>query len=714
MLANAPSLRAEASPIGINIETHNASTYLKTWNQGRIEPNTWLNASAGTAQMANGETFTDAEQRFKWLKFDYGVSTISGTNVAFQTPSSFDFFNVYAFSDNATYWRTEANKTHALQNRNVTLSLEHRQALRDDYVTQDWRLQSSSAFNSPTDLWLAIRLKDIDLELDNDTDLLNYEYQNDSLYSRLLNDGTAFAAENVTMVSIGDQQSSRGWRFIWNLDELPYASKLVYQPDANASNGILYIAFKLGKTFSSADVRLQQIDASCQIACGQGDSASVNNFTVLNATSAQVGKDKLNFTVSSSWNDVYGTCVLVGNGCYLGVEVKNAYGSRAFTLVDNYATEGNYVNCPTNLASNCTSHDYYSDATVFNPAKNTKYYWNLEQTARYNYVGTPIFLHSVRGSLTGIVTSTAKTLSGTDTTTPSITCSNPANGSVLAPNPVAECQMNDSGGGFVNVSMWWDNVTGSMTIYDETDNYTGLFQHELTGLSLGRHQICYGVNDTQGNANWTIGYGNCYEYFISSLPNVTLLAPPNSYLQNDSSTVNFTCNASSSSLLDRVELWGNWSNGWHANASYDFADNQTFTHTFQQFVEDGYFEWNCKYFDVDGLSAFAPVNLTFGVENQSEHAIEKGIRNVTPNASIHGREQVYIVDENADHFLGRFDKTSELGNQTWAFNYVTTPIETGTNMPSMKQVINVWENQTLTLQQIFNQVTAFISNTLFS
>lgn len=80
-------------------------------------------------------------------------------------------------------------------------------------------------------------------------------------------------------------------------------------------------------------------------------------------------------------------------------------------------------------------------------------------------------------------------------------------------------------------------------------------------------------------------------------------------------------------------------------------------------------------------------------------------------APIVSDRQIYVVDASGNHWLGRFDKVTWRNNQTWAFNYKTPP-ETFTNMPSLKNVVNVWENQSLTLQQVYDQVSAFIISSL--
>ncbi len=91
-------------------------------------------------------------------------------------------------------------------------------------------------------------------------------------------------------------------------------------------------------------------------------------------------------------------------------------------------------------------------------------------------------------------------------------------------------------------------------------------------------------------------------------------------------------------------------------------------------------------------------------------AIEKGINNSLPNNPISSDQQIYVVDSSGQHALGRFDKTTTKNNQTWAFNYVVTG-ESFINMSSLLNIVNVWQNSSLSYAQIVSQVENFINST---
>ena len=97
-------------------------------------------------------------------------------------------------------------------------------------------------------------------------------------------------------------------------------------------------------------------------------------------------------------------------------------------------------------------------------------------------------------------------------------------------------------------------------------------------------------------------------------------------------------------------------------------------------------------------------------ESDGRIAIEQGIYN-TINTSINTGQQVYFTNATANtHSLNKFDKYTQKLNQSWAFNYVTEG-ESFTNLPGWVNRLIVWENNTLTTDQITAQVTGTVTNT---
>ncbi len=104
--------------------------------------------------------------------------------------------------------------------------------------------------------------------------------------------------------------------------------------------------------------------------------------------------------------------------------------------------------------------------------------------------------------------------------------------------------------------------------------------------------------------------------------------------------------------------------------------------------------------------------ITYDISNSSANeAIEEGIMNVIPGIPISSNQQIYLVNQNGEHYLGRFDKSTDKDNQTWAFNYFSGS-ESMINMSSLFNILNIWQNSSVNYTEIVNQVRAFINNTI--
>ena len=95
------------------------------------------------------------------------------------------------------------------------------------------------------------------------------------------------------------------------------------------------------------------------------------------------------------------------------------------------------------------------------------------------------------------------------------------------------------------------------------------------------------------------------------------------------------------------------------------------------------------------------IPVDYANESEGRKAIEEGVNNSLPNNLIESDKQVYLFD--GVHSLGRFDKLTRKNNQTWVFNYVTEG-ESLVDINSLFNVLNVWENESLTYGQIVGQV----------
>lgn len=120
---------------------------------------------------------------------------------------------------------------------------------------------------------------------------------------------------------------------------------------------------------------------------------------------------------------------------------------------------------------------------------------------------------------------------------------------------------------------------------------------------------------------------------------------------------------------------------------------------------------------IGGTATYSPVVYSFGLVNSSvvsisessaRTAIETGINNALSTKTIYYDQRIYTYT--GIHNFGKFDIFVVSGNKRWAFNYLTGN-ETYTNMQSIGTTLNVWENISLTTNQITEQVQALINFT---
>ena len=126
----------------------NGSLWYAANNNGTISSYVWLNASSGNAQMATTQTNSSREliAHSNWTTFHYGFARWNGALGRFVGQGSDDLseFTTYGFTDNATYWRTEANGTRDVGGRSLTSRLKHYQGNYDDFVNETWELSYST------------------------------------------------------------------------------------------------------------------------------------------------------------------------------------------------------------------------------------------------------------------------------------------------------------------------------------------------------------------------------------------------------------------------------------------------------------------------------------------------------------------------------------------------------------------------------------------
>jgi len=193
----------------------------------------------------------------------------------------------------------------------------------------------------------------------------------------------------------------------------------------------------------------------------------------------------------------------------------------------------------------------------------------------------------------------------------------------------------------------------------------------------------YSLSDGSYSGNISAGdildcSGTCSEYGLSTIPS-----------ESTAKTI-FTM-TNSPAELTQIVLRDSGSMQWYCSADDIYSnENQTETYTFY----------------------FSNETQNYANETEGRDAIEEGIYNATPSATIYTDLEVDVRHFDGTQENGVFDKVSFNGTQRWGFNYVTDG-ESFTNIAnSSYYVFNVWEDESLTISEIFDAVKNFIENTL--
>lgn len=97
-------------------------------------------------------------------------------------------------------------------------------------------------------------------------------------------------------------------------------------------------------------------------------------------------------------------------------------------------------------------------------------------------------------------------------------------------------------------------------------------------------------------------------------------------------------------------------------------------------------------------------------ESEARQAIEEGI-NLALSEDISTDKWIYLRYPGNNQAYSQFDKFVTKINQSWTFNYLSSG-ESASGMRSLDNWIYIWENSSLTYNQIVNQVENFINSTI--
>lgn len=125
---------------------------------------------------------------------------------------------------------------------------------------------------------------------------------------------------------------------------------------------------------------------------------------------------------------------------------------------------------------------------------------------------------------------------------------------------------------------------------------------------------------------------------------------------------------------------------------------------------------NATYYSQSNQLLTVGAEVPYQEENCSESggdtAIKAGIQNALQDAPIFDDQHIYLRRANSDQENGTFDWVTIHGNQTWAFNYVTSgDSNPKTNMKNLTTIVYVWEGENLPCYNITTEVEGLIDST---
>ncbi len=160
-----------------------------------------------------------------------------------------------------------------------------------------------------------------------------------------------------------------------------------------------------------------------------------------------------------------------------------------------------------------------------------------------------------------------------------------------------------------NISVWTANYTIPSNV--TTDNHTFTVEAGAAGIQT---DITTSFDSPATNSNNT-GINTTWSFNVTdgSKPEITLDNPSDG-TETASSTAGFNFTVTEI-YLDTCELYGNWSDGWHVNQSYDGFVNETTQNFTNISLPEGNYIWNVWCNDTSNNANFSVANYTFRIDN---------------------------------------------------------------------------------------------------
>ncbi len=178
--------------------------------------------------------------------------------------------------------------------------------------------------------------------------------------------------------------------------------------------------------------------------------------------------------------------------------------------------------------------------------------------------------------------------------------------------------------GSIDHLMLWDRPLSAGEINQMY--FTNFYQYEPDKWNLFINQS---KSPTAGLDDGTYTYqafaSDIYDYrnlteertisIVNAPPEVTLLLPFYSDILNDTN-VTFKCEVSDEDELKNITLYGNWTDGWHANQTKEVTSTSNESIVSLNLTDKSTFKWNCYACDIFDNCGFAERNYTFTVDTE--------------------------------------------------------------------------------------------------
>lgn len=216
-----------AGPVGC--EWYNASVG-HCWNQGDIEPDTYIMRDC--SQMANRNV-----SRFGWMSYEMGLAWWRNDSVTKFPLDCSSVTPVYS-SDDLTYWQIEWHKQITMGGKVANLTYSLSQTVNASYVNASLTFHSVSGFEAFTkNITLYRLMKNVDVDLDGDFEILELENDNQRFHLRM-NHSRYAHGNNLTWPSLKIYDEDTGHHVQWVWRGRNYQAKFL--PSVTGENGKVY------------------------------------------------------------------------------------------------------------------------------------------------------------------------------------------------------------------------------------------------------------------------------------------------------------------------------------------------------------------------------------------------------------------------------------------------------------------------------------------